>query len=62
MQLILEIVAAHEKLTTRRRDIHAHPELAFEESRTALFAVIFLGQQDSGNLLLRFGSRITFRC
>jgi amidohydrolase len=35
--LIPEILAAHDELTKWRRDIHAHPELAFEESRTAGF-------------------------
>ena len=37
MNLVEEIVATHEELTQWRRDIHAHPELAFEESRTAEF-------------------------
>jgi hippurate hydrolase len=37
MQLIPEIVAVNKKHTQWRRDIHAHPELAFEESRTANF-------------------------
>ena len=37
MKLIPEIVAVHEELTEWRHDIHAHPELAFEESRTADF-------------------------
>ena len=37
MQLIPEIVAHQEEHTQWRRDIHAHPELAFEESRTADF-------------------------
>jgi amidohydrolase len=30
-----EIVAAHDSLTAIRRDIHAHPELGFEEQRTS---------------------------
>ena len=37
MKLIPEIVAAQAELTEWRRDIHKHPELAFEESRTAEF-------------------------
>lgn len=37
MNLIPEIIATHKELTQWRRDIHAHPELAFEESRTADF-------------------------
>lgn len=37
MNLIPEIVAAHGELTEWRHDIHAHPELAFDESRTAEF-------------------------
>ena len=44
MELISEIVAVHEELTEWRRDIHAHPELAFEESRTADFVA---GQLES---------------
>ena len=35
MNLIPEIVAAHDDLTAVRRDLHRHPELAFEEHRTA---------------------------
>ena len=37
MELIAEIVARQKELTQWRRDIHSHPELAFEESRTADF-------------------------
>ena len=35
MNLIDEIVASHEDFTQLRRDIHQHPELAYEEQRTA---------------------------
>ena len=35
MSLIAEIEQAHVALTAIRRDIHAHPELAFHENRTA---------------------------
>jgi amidohydrolase len=35
MQLIARIVEFHEELTHWRRDIHAHPELGFEEQRTS---------------------------
>jgi amidohydrolase len=35
MQLIPEVREFHDELTTWRRDIHAHPELGFEEQRTA---------------------------
>lgn len=37
MKLITDIVAAQAEHTEWRRDIHKHPELAFEESRTAEF-------------------------
>ena len=37
MPLIDEIVAMQDELTQWRRDIHAHPELGFEENRTADF-------------------------
>ena len=37
MPLVNEIVAMQEELTRWRRDIHAHPELGFEEARTAAF-------------------------
>ncbi|MBM3342770.1 MAG: amidohydrolase [Betaproteobacteria bacterium] len=35
MTLIESIAIKHDELTRWRRDIHAHPELGFEESRTA---------------------------
>jgi metal-dependent amidase/aminoacylase/carboxypeptidase family protein len=35
MNLIEPIVAQAEGITAVRRDIHAHPELCFEEVRTA---------------------------
>ena len=35
MNLIDEIVAARDEMTGIRRDLHRHPELAFEEHRTA---------------------------
>ena len=35
MKTLQEIERAHGELTAIRRDIHAHPELAFEETRTA---------------------------
>ncbi|HIG43027.1 MAG: M20 aminoacylase family protein [bacterium] len=37
MSLIDEIVSMHTEITHWRRDIHAHPELGFEENRTADF-------------------------
>ena len=37
MPLIDEIVAMQEHMQAWRRDIHAHPELGFEENRTADF-------------------------
>lgn len=35
MPVIAEIESRHAELTTWRRDIHSHPELAYEEHRTA---------------------------
>jgi hippurate hydrolase len=35
MQLLAPIVSAAEAISTIRRDLHAHPELCFEEQRTA---------------------------
>jgi hippurate hydrolase len=35
MYLLESIAVTHDELTRWRRDIHAHPELGFEESRTA---------------------------
>ncbi len=35
MRLIPEIVGYHEDLTAIRRDLHAHPEIGFQEARTA---------------------------
>ena len=35
MPVINRIAAIHDDMTTWRRDIHAHPELGFEEERTA---------------------------
>jgi len=35
MHIINRIAAFHDDMTAWRRDIHAHPETAFEERRTA---------------------------
>ena len=37
MSVLPEIVALHDEMTRWRRDLHAHPELGFEEARTARF-------------------------
>jgi len=39
MTLISEILSVHDELTTWRHDLHAHPELAFNENRTSAFVV-----------------------
>jgi len=44
MSLVKEIVAMEDELTRWRRDIHAHPELGFEENRTAGFVAGKLGE------------------
>ena len=46
MELIEEIAAQADFLQRTRRDIHAHPELAFEETRTADLVAGLLGQWD----------------
>ncbi len=35
MNLLPRIIAAHDELTAIRRDLHAHPEIGFQEVRTA---------------------------
>jgi amidohydrolase len=37
MHIINRIAAFHDEMTAWRRDLHAHPEIAFEEHRTAAF-------------------------
>lgn len=44
MKLKAEIVANHEDIARWRHDIHAHPELAFDERRTADFAAVKMEQ------------------
>jgi metal-dependent amidase/aminoacylase/carboxypeptidase family protein len=35
VQIVQQIAEFHDQLTEWRRDIHAHPELGFEEQRTS---------------------------
>ena len=35
MDILERVCAFHDELTAFRRDIHAHPELGFEEQRTS---------------------------
>jgi amidohydrolase len=44
MPAIDKIIATHDELTGWRRDIHSHPELGFEETRTAEFVAQKLEQ------------------
>lgn len=50
MKLIPQIVAAAEDLTAIRRDIHAHPEIGFQEHRTSALVA---------DLLTRWGIEVT---
>jgi amidohydrolase len=50
MNVIAEIAQEHTKLTEWRRELHQHPELAFEEHRTAAFVA---------NKLESFGLQVT---
>jgi hippurate hydrolase len=46
MNIIAEIAQAHEEIKALRRDIHAHPELCYEEERTAALVARTLEQWD----------------
>ena len=51
MQLIESILADAAAIATIRRDIHAHPELCFEEVRTAdVVADVFANGRDAGGV------------
>ena len=50
MNVMPEIAEAHSKLTEWRRDLHRHPELAFEEHRTSAFVA---------DQLRKFGLQVT---
>ena len=44
MPVFEKIAAGHEEMTGWRRDIHAHPEIGFEETRTSDFVALKLAQ------------------
>ena len=44
MPVFEKIAAGHEEMTGWRRDIHAHPEIGFEETRTSDFVALKLEQ------------------
>ena len=52
MPVINRIAAIHDEMTAWRRDIHAHPELGFEEERTA---AIVAGKLDSFGIAVHRG-------
>ena len=45
MSLIESVRPLQNKLTAIRRDLHAHPELAFEEHRTAELVAQWLSER-----------------
>jgi metal-dependent amidase/aminoacylase/carboxypeptidase family protein len=44
MSIVSEILADAPFLTALRRDLHAHPELGFEEERTSAIVAKLLGE------------------